>query len=99
MKIADLSRFLGRIVPRHTRFTGLIDEPVLGNSAERTGKERQKVLHSLDASKGWKESDPGYACAPRNAHKPVSSSDSLNGCQRSYAPLRDRVRRIAAKAA
>ena len=99
MKIANLSRVLGRIVPRHSRLTGIIDEPVLGNSAERTGKERQEILHSLNASKDWKESGARYACAARNAHKPGSSSDSLNRRPGSHATLRDRVRRITAKAA
>src|SRR5262245_9251610 len=98
MKIADLIRVLGRIVPRHPGLTGIIDEPVLGNTAERTGKESQEIFHSLDASKSWKESDAWYACAPRNADKSGSSCDSLNRRQGSHAPVRDRVHRITPKA-
>ncbi len=100
MKIADLRRVLGRIVPCHARLAGVIDEPVLGNSAERTRKEGQEILHSLDASKDWKGSgDRSEACGPRNADKPGSSNDPLNRRQGSHTALRDRVRRITAKAA
>src|SRR5262249_20055056 len=69
------------------------------NSAQRTRKEGQEILHSLDASKDWKESGPRYACAPRNAHKSGSSNDSCDRRQRSYTPLGDWVRGITAKAA
>src|SRR5262245_54702286 len=90
MEIANLKRVRLRIVPRNACLSGLIDEPVLRNSAERPGKERHKILHPLNTAAACQKCRKG-----READEPRSPKDSLNRRPESCAAICYRVRRTA----